>query len=1116
MNLHMQKKILLVEDNMLVSMMEKKQLENQGYKVTCAMTADEAINIVYEKKENLDLILMDIDLGGEVDGTMVAKEILKTHDIPIIFLSSHTEKEIVEKTEKITSYGYVVKNTGIIVLDASIKMAFKLFEAKAKEHETNILLSSFIKNSPIYAYIKEVSPNESKVINASDNFEEMIGIEGSKMIGKTMPELFPPEFADKITADDWAVVESDKITELEENLNGKYYNTFKYPLNFGSKKWLAGYTIDVTKEKKSEYSMQIQHDLLLELNSCRDIIEGLNIILNTALKIDGIDCGGIYLMNEEGNSFDLVIHRGLSQEFIDVNTHHDSDSPRLKLISNGKVFYVNYRDVKKSEIEAKEKLKACAFIPIMSNGKLIAIFNLASHNFDSIPKDSKVLLETIALHISDTLLRLNMDAALCESEAKIKSISNNLEDSVIYQLVISPDGKRKFTYISDSVIKLYGITPEEVKKDASLLYSRIYKDDYDRFMLEQRKAIKNSSKFKIEVRMVDCNGNIRWSLFISSPKLMNDGSILSDGIETVINERKNIDSELQFYNSMFEKNQAIKLLVDPDTLKIVDANTFACKFYGYTHDELLSMKVSKINTLPLEEIKKEMELAKKEKRLNFQFKHRLSNGEIRDVDIFSGPIEIYGKTLLYSIIYDITKYKNIDKEIEESKNLFELIFNFNDDAIIITRLKEGLIININDSFTSLFGYTREEVIGKTTTEINIWGDLNDKKDMIIESREEGFCKNHEATLRKKDGSLFTALISTKYFTYQNQKYILAFAHDITNHKDVQNQDLEPNQLIYDIFDNNPVSMLITIPYEGKIISVNEPFLRNMGYSRDKVIGKTTLELGLFYDINDREKLINMLKKDNYVFAYECVFKTKTGNAVHGLLSIIFVEVKGILYQFSISVDLSKQKNMSASIQKMLLEKELLLRENNHRVKNNMSAIYTLLFLQADLQENPICKSILNDAATRMKNMILLYDKLYNSGNLLEQDIKEYLSPLINEMIKVFYSPIPITTNIDIQKFNLKIKALSSLGIIINELLTNSLKYAFKDRITGIINISCFKKDDIVTVIYEDNGIGLPESISFENTSSFGLFFINMLVRQINGSIAIERDKGTKYIIKIKV
>jgi len=260
----------------------------------------------------------------------------------------------------------------------------------------------------------------------------------------------------------------------------------------------------------------------------------------------------------------------------------------------------------------------------------------------------------------------------------------------------------------------------------------------------------------------------------------------------------------------------------------------------------------------------------------------------------------------------------------------------------------------------------------------------------------------------------------------------------------------------------------------------------------------------------------MLKKDNYVFAYECVFKTKTGNAVHGLLSIIFVEVKGILYQFSISVDLSKQKNMSASIQKMLLEKELLLRENNHRVKNNMSAIYTLLFLQADLQENPICKSILNDAATRMKNMILLYDKLYNSGNLLEQDIKEYLSPLINEMIKVFYSPIPITTNIDIQKFNLKIKALSSLGIIINELLTNSLKYAFKDRITGIINISCFKKDDIVTVIYEDNGIGLPESISFENTSSFGLFFINMLVRQINGSIAIERDKGTKYIIKIKV
>lgn len=130
------KKILLVEDEAVVALIEKRQLENNGYEVTHINCGNQAIDYALNHRDEVDLILMDIDLGPGIDGTQAAEEILSHYDIPILFLSSHTEKEVVSKTEKITSYGYVVKNSSITVLDASIKMAFKLHQAKKKRTNT--------------------------------------------------------------------------------------------------------------------------------------------------------------------------------------------------------------------------------------------------------------------------------------------------------------------------------------------------------------------------------------------------------------------------------------------------------------------------------------------------------------------------------------------------------------------------------------------------------------------------------------------------------------------------------------------------------------------------------------------------------------------------------------------------------------------------------------------------------------------------------------------------------------------------------------------------------------------------------------------------------------------
>ena len=140
-------------------------------------------------------------------------------------------------------------------------------EALKKNEE---LLSLFMKHSPIYSFIKEVTPTESRVLRASENFKDMIGISGSDMVGKTMYELFPLEFAKKITADDWAIVSGGNPLTLNEELNGRYYVTIKFPITQNGKNLLAGYTIDVTDQKLAEQCLLENESHLRELNATKD------------------------------------------------------------------------------------------------------------------------------------------------------------------------------------------------------------------------------------------------------------------------------------------------------------------------------------------------------------------------------------------------------------------------------------------------------------------------------------------------------------------------------------------------------------------------------------------------------------------------------------------------------------------------------------------------------------------------------------------------------------------------------------------------------------------------------------------------------------------------------
>jgi CheY-like chemotaxis protein len=190
------KRILLVDDEPLLGTMKKLQLQRYNYQVQTASSPSVAIEKALNSND-IDLILMDIDLNSNMDGTQVAEEILKHKNLPIIFFSSHSEKEIVEKTEKITSYGYVVKNSDITVVDASIKMAFKLFEAlKSKAHIEDKYRKLFENLSDAFAIHKIIvndqgNPIDYEYIDGNGAFFDRVKMEPSEILGKTAKELFP-------------------------------------------------------------------------------------------------------------------------------------------------------------------------------------------------------------------------------------------------------------------------------------------------------------------------------------------------------------------------------------------------------------------------------------------------------------------------------------------------------------------------------------------------------------------------------------------------------------------------------------------------------------------------------------------------------------------------------------------------------------------------------------------------------------------------------------------------------------------------------------------------------------------------------------------------------------
>ncbi len=219
--------------------------------------------------------------------------------------------------------------------------------------------------------------------------------------------------------------------------------------------------------------------------------------------------------------------------------------------------------------------------------------------------------------------------------------------------------------------------------------------------------------------------------------------------------------------------------------------------------------------------------------------------------------------------------------------------------------------------------------------------------------------------------------------------------------------------------------------------------------------------------------------------------------------------------YSFGLDLTERKAAEDKIRTLLAEKELTLQEVHHRIKNNMTTIKGLLSLQISGEENASVLSSLEAAERRVQSLIVLYDRLYCTDNYRELSLKDYLQPLAEEVVHSFSSSTKVKIVTEIDDCVMNAQQLTPIGIIVNELLGNIMKYSFGDSENAIIHVSAFAKNSGVRIEVSLNCISFPENSIVGKNADFGMQLVGKLLEQLRGTMRIERGNGTSFILEIE-
>jgi len=488
------------------------------------------------------------------------------------------------------------------------------------------------------------------------------------------------------------------------------------------------------------------------------------------------------------------------------------------------------------------------------------------------------------------------------------------------------------------------------------------------------------------------------------------------------------------------------------------------------------------------------------------------------------------------IIFISERIEKSQIELAESEEKYRNIVETTHEGIL-TGDMDGNILYVNQRMCELFGYKKEEIANH-----NIFKFVDeDKRHIFVEVRKK-LLNSEKVTFtpefRRKDGSiLWTLAQASPLYDRQGNHISNLFMHsDITELKKTQKaleeshsqlekkveqrtRELTESEEKYrTLFDKDPDYNLL-IDVDGVIVEINKALTDLLGLSKNELVGKNFTELGKM----EPEYIplilgeLSLLLDGNVIEPFEIRFKDKNDDVHWGLVHITPILDNGrINYVLVIATDITGQKSAENEIKTSLMEKEALLREIHHRVNNNMQIISSLLNLQKEYVREDETRDVLQDSQSRVKSMAMVHEKLYLSGDLSHINFKQYTEKLVSDIFYTYESQIgTIKPILNLENIELNMETAIPLGLIINELVANSLKFAFPNNEKGSIIVDMKTKNDEYALIIADDGIGFPADVDFKKTNSLGLQLVNNLVNQLDGEITLDRTHGTAYKITFK-
>lgn len=435
-------------------------------------------------------------------------------------------------------------------------------------------------------------------------------------------------------------------------------------------------------------------------------------------------------------------------------------------------------------------------------------------------------------------------------------------------------------------------------------------------------------------------------------------------------------------------------------------------------------------------------------------------------------------------------------------------------------LSEGNQIRwCNPAMLQMLGYENEEIIGQHIKIIYRDGTQLDIVGKMLEETTGLDPANYiEAQWVRKNGSFFYCRVRFAKMVIDHRPMVIAIAEDISQYKQAEEKLIENQAFLNAIIENIPNMIFVKDAAQLRFMRLNRAGEDLIGYSREDLIGKNdhdffTKDQADFFTQKDRDVINTKSLLDVAEEPIQTQFK---GERILHTKKIPICDSSGTpIYLLGISEDITERKQNENRIRASLKEKEMLLREIHHRVKNNMQVVSSLLSLQANKIKDEKALEAFTDSQNRVQSIALVHEILYQSENFSEIDLNAYLNNLVNQ-IRPIYAPLNTNVEVRINTHDvvLKIDHAVPVGLIATELLTNSLKYAFVEGRSLMIEMETqYCADNRISMMISDNGPGLPDGFDLRAAKTLGLNLINgLIIDQLEGNWEIKQEAGVTWVI----